>query len=657
MSADESKKLSANLRQEEAGPRWPQSLLIFLAVFAASMAVYLMTVAPTFTGEDSGELITAAWCLGVAHPPGYPVYVLYGKAMATLLPFGEVAWRLNVASAIAAALTAAVMAMVVLRLTRNRLAALAAGLTLAWSDGLWSHAVAAEVYTLNAVFIALLIYFAVLWKDKARPAFMIVGAAVLGIGLGVHSTTALIGAVIVLYFLWSNPKVAFRPLALIGAIAAGLLMLSLVYGFTMWCARRHPYLNWGDPETFSRLAAHVLRKQYGESTMTSPFSIFLSIGQFGVILSYLAKQFTGVVFPLAALGMVLSFRRVARSLAVALLGVLFVSTFAFMLITNFELEMPKIHANYSFFLPANLVLAVWIGIALDEFMKRLKALWEGWRVWEGVVALAAVVVFLPLKLNWSENDYSQYSIADTFSENVLYNLPQNAVLFSQSDIVAFGLLYNQGVRGFRPDIALFLRNANASLPSDPLRDLKARWRTPITEGAQAALIREILKRDPDRPLFFDAYETELVRDLFGDQKVLRPMGVLYEVLDAQDKSWAERSDLLPNEVRGNPGLGFRMPANYGGVRDLTVDYIFSKEYYMYGLTLFGDHKDVEAVEALKVAVDWADGIKEVPYNAAIACYEHNRKEEAAKFLRRALQVAPNYERAQKAYSALMEEGR
>ncbi|HLF82731.1 MAG TPA: DUF2723 domain-containing protein, partial [Blastocatellia bacterium] len=47
-----------------------------LLVFIASLVVYTRTLAPTVTLVDSGELIVAARSLGVAHPPGFPLYVL-----------------------------------------------------------------------------------------------------------------------------------------------------------------------------------------------------------------------------------------------------------------------------------------------------------------------------------------------------------------------------------------------------------------------------------------------------------------------------------------------------------------------------------------------------------------------------------------------------
>src|SRR5262249_55620754 len=82
-------------------------------VFAISLTVYCTTLAPTVVFVDSGELIVAARSLGVAHPPGFPLYVLLAH-LATRLPFGSVAARVNFASALFAAFAIAALFLLVL---------------------------------------------------------------------------------------------------------------------------------------------------------------------------------------------------------------------------------------------------------------------------------------------------------------------------------------------------------------------------------------------------------------------------------------------------------------------------------------------------------------------------------------------------------------
>src|SRR5215471_12891795 len=90
-------------------------LLCAIAVFLVALVTYSWTLAPTVTPTDSGELILAAYGLGVAHPPGVPLWVMLAH-LASLLPVGNVAVRINFSSALFAALACAMLTLVVAEL-------------------------------------------------------------------------------------------------------------------------------------------------------------------------------------------------------------------------------------------------------------------------------------------------------------------------------------------------------------------------------------------------------------------------------------------------------------------------------------------------------------------------------------------------------------
>ena len=78
-------------------------------VFLVTLGVYIATLAPNVTLEDSGELITAAAKFGVGHPPGYPLWTMCGFLLCHLLPFGGLAWRINLLCALFGAVSNAVL--------------------------------------------------------------------------------------------------------------------------------------------------------------------------------------------------------------------------------------------------------------------------------------------------------------------------------------------------------------------------------------------------------------------------------------------------------------------------------------------------------------------------------------------------------------------
>src|SRR4030067_941608 len=94
------------------------SLVLSLLVFGLTFFVYLITLAPTVTFWDCGELIDSSYTLGIPHPPGSPLYVLIGRLF-SLLPFGDqVAFRINLASAFFASLTAVIGFLTVVKLSK-----------------------------------------------------------------------------------------------------------------------------------------------------------------------------------------------------------------------------------------------------------------------------------------------------------------------------------------------------------------------------------------------------------------------------------------------------------------------------------------------------------------------------------------------------------
>jgi len=102
--------------------------------FLVAFAVYLALLCPDLAWEDSGEFITASWCLGVPHAPGSPIYVILGKIL-TCLPFGSVAFRVNLLSALLSAIASSLFCLFLYRRTRERQNAgwIAMGLSLSWA--------------------------------------------------------------------------------------------------------------------------------------------------------------------------------------------------------------------------------------------------------------------------------------------------------------------------------------------------------------------------------------------------------------------------------------------------------------------------------------------------------------------------------------------
>jgi hypothetical protein len=206
---------------------WLDALLA-LVLGGLSLALYVRTLAPFVLGGDSAEFQVLAYQLGIAHTPGYPIYLLLAKPF-TLLPIHDIAYRVSLFSAVMAAVAVAGVYLATRLLAGARLAAVFAALALAVSYTFWSQATIAEVYSSGAAFVTLVWIGLLAWYRTGgrRPLFL--AGLCGGLSLGVHSTVALL-APAVLLFLWLNRARwhgAWRA-AILGAVA-GLLLYLLAF--------------------------------------------------------------------------------------------------------------------------------------------------------------------------------------------------------------------------------------------------------------------------------------------------------------------------------------------------------------------------------------------------------------------------------------------
>ncbi|MGE5139737.1 MAG: DUF2723 domain-containing protein, partial [Rudaea sp.] len=146
-------------------PSWLLRAPPAAAVFAASLALYVSTLAPGMLRGDSGEFQWAMASLNVAHATGYPLYTLIGHAWLQLPLPGLPAWRLNLLSALFGA--GAVMMVTILgwKLTRRIDAALAGAAFFAVAPVFWFNASILEVYTLNAFLLAHILFLLIRWGE------------------------------------------------------------------------------------------------------------------------------------------------------------------------------------------------------------------------------------------------------------------------------------------------------------------------------------------------------------------------------------------------------------------------------------------------------------------------------------------------------------
>jgi hypothetical protein len=134
--------------------RW--AFLIPMTAFMLALVAYIATLAPGVVGGDPGEMQFVPYVLGIAHWTGYPLFVMAGKLWTLLAPFGSIAYRMNLLSAVAAAGAAALICVAGRRLSGAWFGGVVAALVLSVIPLFWNWAIVAGVRS-TTVFFAVLV--------------------------------------------------------------------------------------------------------------------------------------------------------------------------------------------------------------------------------------------------------------------------------------------------------------------------------------------------------------------------------------------------------------------------------------------------------------------------------------------------------------------
>ena len=146
------------------------------AAVLGPLALYVATLPRTVVLEDDGRFLMAGVHLGVAHPPGYPLYTLIVHLF-TRLPFGEPAFLGHLSSAVLGALACGAVYCCARLLRASPLPAQAAAWLFGVSEQFWSQAIIAEVYTLNALLFFATYALALLGARDPRRRWPLMAAA------------------------------------------------------------------------------------------------------------------------------------------------------------------------------------------------------------------------------------------------------------------------------------------------------------------------------------------------------------------------------------------------------------------------------------------------------------------------------------------------
>jgi hypothetical protein len=431
-------------------------LWVATGVFGLCLAVYILTLAPGVLGGDSGELQYIPYILGVAHPTGYPLYTLLGWLWTHGVVVGDVAYRMNLLSALLGASTAAVLYLIVHHLTSRHVPALLAAVLFAFSPTFWMQTIVAEVYTLNTVFVVLVIYLLLRW-EAARPSArdLLLAAFVYGLSLTNHRGIIVFLPALAL-FVWLTDREVFtnaRLLLKIAALGFSPLLLYLYAPIRIW--QLYP------PVFHDQILDNLLGTSFGVEFEWPTVAV---VGKFFVLL---ARQY-GWAIILGVWGLVVSFVTLPRSerdelphrhrpCAIMLLVAGLCNALFGLFYQAFDVEV--------FLLPFYLLFALWVGLGWQALDKAIRSRQDfrsladfgsllllpalAWSLWNGYNQLAVDRIDIRVR----DIPPLSRSIAQTADEMFSYPYEKDSTILVDWGM-AYALQYRQAAEGVRPDLEI-----------------------------------------------------------------------------------------------------------------------------------------------------------------------------------------------------------
>ncbi len=530
----------------EARLGWGTGLL-GVGVALLAFALYLVTLAPTVlyyedpTMYDPAMLQAEARVLGVGHPSGYPTYMMLTKLF-TYLPVGDVAYRVNLASAVYGGVAVFVVYLVGLRLCGRGVAAATGALAFGVSQTFWSQATLAEVYTLNAVFIALVLLTLLVWRDTRRDRYLLAAAFLVGLSLTHHLTSGLLlTAGLAFVFLVDRGKLRDWRLVSKGA---GLFLVGLLpYLYLPIRATMEASLNEADPSSPTRFLLLVTASSYLLKLLTDQeqpqANDAAGSEEFFARLSSSAEHLSGQYPILLVLVGAVGIHHLVRAdrAAAVLSGVPFLGWLVHAL-TN------GVKDFYVFLIPAYLIFALWIAVGTSVLLRTAEVLAQNSFSTAlrkvapiALLALAFAVLLLGAWGNYEENDRGGDYRGRRIVEAVVENAAPNATILHHRSPLWYMVL----VERRRQDLTLvdpfktsWIRFNDIVWP-EPLTRAEADARYDLDDTTGVAAAREAARSGPVYVLDPDSLDPDeaglrFFRDAGFDVVRAGEGGELYELV-------------------------------------------------------------------------------------------------------------------------------
>jgi hypothetical protein len=388
-------------------------MLLKFGIALVLFTVYVKTLLPGVGySPDTAKFQFVGYVLGTTHAPGYPTYIILNHLFTTSFPVGSIAYRANLLSAIFSVATALVL-FEILKLFKIRdSVASAVSLVFGFTPTFWSQSIVAEVYTLNALFLASTIYFLLRWTISRKDGDLIKASAVYAFSFGNHLIISTFLPA-VFFLVWSTDKSVFLNKKIVLFVSIFIILGALQYLYPVW-RYYNPSTVFLEMQTpnIGKLVHAVSGGQF-KSRMFAFDARTVLLDRIPMFLRFLWREYSFLMF-ISILGMFrIKNAKVNAFFVLGIIGNLFYSL-------NYNIK-----DIFVYFIPTYLILAIYLGIGLQALCEIL------FRDRNYIsIPLLLVVPVLMFAAHYSHVDQSKDVEAGEKAKSILERVGKDAVILT-----------------------------------------------------------------------------------------------------------------------------------------------------------------------------------------------------------------------------------
>lgn len=448
-----------------------RSGLFGILCFLYPFVIYFVTQSSSLMFDDAAEFATVIRLGSIAHPPGFPAFILIGMGWDFLLSFfsDHFVFNLNLLSIFLSSVAAFLFYKTILAILtqnesknntlKNEMAAAASVLSFAAGVTTWTWSNTVEVYAFQLVAMSLLLYGLVKHHFTKKSAFLLVASLGYGLALSNHHLTIILFTPFIPFFFMpqfftstvqypfkadkkkrenketeSFLKAYFNALKLASLwkmASVAILVMVGCYLWMFWRAQQDYPFMFGQPDSLSKILYHMTGGSYSKNLETTSQTIFLSRIPYFLQLTFFQFLF---FFPLLLLGF-------ARMIRIKLIKLVWMIVAYFMFLFIYQINNNQWENTDAYMLLPFLVLSIGVAFGVSGWYDQLK-----------LKFVLPILILLQTAYNFNKCDRREYNISESLMHLLDVSSPPNSIIIVADWSLVMQYYYSRIVENFRPDL-------------------------------------------------------------------------------------------------------------------------------------------------------------------------------------------------------------